>query len=697
MQSGQAPKSLGRWWPYLLIGFLYLCTSPYHQGLNNPNEMVRVYMSAAWVDEGHFEINGIIRRWGMVDDKAIKDKKLYSSKAPLQSLLGIPAYQVSKPVLKLLGQPVSKRSQTWVMRVLASALFAILWSWVLLYWCQKRAIELGADSSTGTAMGLILALGTMHYAYALTFTGHALAALTAGGTYLGVIALLRHEPGSKKHLLYAGLTGFLAGATPFAEYPAALVALPALIGALLMVPGAKNKAQLIGVWALFGLPPFLFGLWSHAELWGSPFLTGYSFLENKGYVEVHGKGFFGVTAPKPEAFFGSLFSPGTGLFFFSPVLLIGFYTLVRRCFSGTKDSIQLSRSIAIIALVGFILEVLFISGHRGWRGGWTLGPRYIIPVVTLLGLWSVEALSQPKLRPWILALGAASILLSGPASALYPHLSDVYTNPLKSFLLPSYLRGEMSYGLANALGLKGQVANALHMLPLGLSTIYVAFAGFKPNKEKLIALVSSWIVLLVIVAVIPENDDRAARKENRRLWGFWEPRSMVTEQEKALQFRPGRLYSARSIYREVKVQRIDQKGQSHDCVKGPRGCNYGESPWQHFAPEFLKLDDRNQPVLFMHPIALQKVTAIVPMKPPAKTAILRYGLADESMASENQSPVVVTVHQSGKQLHQAKAGQDYGFHPLELSLTSTSAPISVSIETENDGARVFGFDLEFYK
>src|SRR5438067_13201052 len=78
--------------PFALVAFLYVATWPFHHGLNNPNEMVRVYMTRAMVEHHTQVIERVIDEWGMVDDKAIRDGKLYSSKAPLQSLAGIPAY-----------------------------------------------------------------------------------------------------------------------------------------------------------------------------------------------------------------------------------------------------------------------------------------------------------------------------------------------------------------------------------------------------------------------------------------------------------------------------------------------------------------------------------------------------------------------------------------------------------------------------
>lgn len=734
-------------WPYLLVAFLYVATSPYHRGLNNPNEMVRLYMSAAWVDDGTFDIGPVIRRWGMVDDKAERDGVLYSSKAPLQSLIGIPAYAISRPVLEALDVPMKKRTQLFVVRVLGSVIFGIAFACLLLAYARRRAAALGAPASLGTSLGLAAALGTMLYPYTLTFTGHLLAAFAAGGCYLALVLMARHAPGSPRWRLFAAIAGFAGGTTPFAEYPAALVAAPALLAAFVMTPGARRRLELFGWLALGGALPFVLGLWSHDVLWGSPFRTGYSFLENKGYVEVHGEGFFGVSTPKPEALGGSLFSPGTGLFFFSPVLVLGLAMLVVRLFGrwtapvvaaapAAGDAVPpdiaedlatpdvegpdpIPKALAVAALAGFLFSLYFISSHRGWRGGWTVGPRYIIAVAPLLWFWVVEAAGHVRARPWIAAFSALSIVTTGFAAALYPHLSDVYTNPLATFLWPSYLHGETTYGLGHALGLTGHLANAVHVVPLLGAILYAAFAGVsgdpavesergpgrlanpdpkKTWRRRLGIVVGVFGLQLTLIAAIPEKDPVAARRENRRLWGFWEPAGDGDGPEGARRDRrEGRVFDARAAWRRVEVVNVRPGQPNRPCKRaGPRECRYGDHPWQRFGPDRLQMDGVQEPVLFMHPIKESVIRATVPGIRAAKQGILRYGLADASVTSDNDEPVKVVLRQGDETLVDTKADNTFGLHAAEFTVTSTR-PFVLEISTKQDGARVFGWDLDLYR
>ena len=714
MPTDLSPRNAGSWWPYLLIAALYTITSPYHQGLNNPNEMVRVYMSKAWVDTGRFVIDPVIREWGMVDDKAVRDGELYSSKAPLQSLVGIPAYAIAPALLKTLGSPVNKRTLTWVLRLLASATFGIGFAWVLLAWCQRRAIEVHAPAAAGTGLGLALALGTMLYPYALTFTGHGMAALCAGGCYLAVVEISRAVPGDRRWVAFALAAGCLGGAAPFSEYPSALVAGPALLAAVALSPG--HRGPLLGWLALGGAAPFGLGLWAHGRLWGHPFRTGYGFLENKSYVQVHGEGFFGVSYPKTDALVGSLFSPGTGLFFYSPFLVVGLIAIIAAIVRTPRSdgsertdrrSTPLPRALAGAALVGFLASLYFISSHRGWRGGWTVGPRYIIAVAPLLGLWAVEALRWPRWRPIILGLAALSIVTTGFAAALYPHLSDVYTNPLATFLWPSYWAGEMAYGLGHSIGLRGFWANLPHVGLVTSAVVFCLFAARRmqtPAAERRISLPGhpAWTLApftlgLMIIAIIPENDTAAARRENRRLWGFWEPAVHGDGPDNARRLaRPGRVFRARTAYREIQVHAVGPRSTRPCLPARARPCRYGDEPWQRFGPEILTMNGVQEDVLFLHPIAHHTVRASVPVRANARTVVLRYGLADASVHADNPFPVEVTLRQGDTTLATTRFDPEVGLHSIERTLTGTQA-LSLELWVERDGARVFGFDLEQYK
>jgi hypothetical protein len=670
-------------WPYALVAFCYLATRPYYAGLNNPNEMVRVYATVAYVDHGSFAIDPVLRAWGPVDDKGRRDGHAYSSKAPWQSLVGIPVLSWAPSTPGRLGQPADKRRITLALRLWAATLPSLLFAWAFLAWGRRRAVELGASPRLGTAVGLSVTLGTMLYPYALTFTGHGWAAIAVGVSWLSLVGLLRRTPDQLSWKLSAVSLGCFAAIAPFAEYPAAVAALPIVAAALWSTPRRAEAAAWIG---LGGILPFGLGLWAHQRMWGDPWATGYAFLDNPSYRQVHDRGFFGVDLPRAEAAFGALFSAETGLFFFSPVLLGGAVMLVRSAFPPTEDG-RRHRTAAWAGLTAVTLLFLFISSHSGWRGGWTLGPRYIIAAVPILGVWCVEALAVPRLAPWIAGLGAASILATGASAALYPHLSDVYTNPIAHFVLPTYREGLAPYGLAHSLGLSGHAANLVHLLPLAGAALYVAAAGLRtPRDRTTLGLVVAGFILLVLV--IPERHPVAAQVETQRLWGLWEPgppRPTPDGPGLVHDWRRATVYTTPTADPDA-VPDGPQWPRCRPPLASP--CVYGPRPWQQFETKPVLVGGQSQPALTMHPVTGRRLHASFPVPDGVKRLRLFYSLTDGSVVSNNRAPVLGEVWVDDRLQERFRAVNEPGWDWLEVSLVGGST-LTVSVTVAHDGARSF--------
>lgn len=691
-----------RRWPFVLVAFCYLATSPYHEGLNNPNEMTRVYAAVAFVEHGSFAIDPVMRRWGGVDDKAKRDGKHYSSKAPWQTLVALPAAAAAPPLLGAFGAEPSKRNTTFVIRLLSTVVPSILFAWALLAWCRRRALAIGAPESLANGLGLSLTLGTMLYPYALTATGHAWAGIGAGGAYLALVGLARrapHEPG------WRGLgvvLGALVALTPFAEYPATLAVLPILATALWITPGWGPRAELAAWVGLGGLGPTALGLWAHRAMWGHPFKTGYSFLDNPAYRDLVSDGFFGVGLPSVMALFGALFSVETGLFVFSPVLLVGFAMLAFSAFPHRDDDggvfgIRRHQRVALAGLTSVTLMFLFISSHAGWRGGWTVGPRYILPVAPLLGLWVVEALAIRPLGSAIAVTGTLSISVTGLSAALYPHLSDVYANPWASFVLPTYAEGLVPYGVAHALGLDGWAALAVHVVPLAMAAGFALAGGLSLRQSSArwelstrVAICGlAWTALLAV----PERDPVAAEGETRRLWALWEPRAGRIDRPR----RPkGRITTLKGLSRQAQVRAKAPNGPPRTCRLRQGTCRYGESPWLRFGPQSLQVGGKPVRALHLHPIAQGRVEAVFPVPKGADRLDLYFALTDGSLRAGNPDPVRLSVRQGGQIQATASTDREPGWQRLKVPLTGSSS-VSVELRVRNDGARTLALDGDFMR
>lgn len=81
--------------------------------------------------------------------------------------------------------------------------------------------------------------------------------------------------------------------------------------------------------------------------------------------------------------YGLLLSPGKGVFWYSPSLIL---SLVAYPIFWKKD-----RSLFIVCLAVILVHLFIYSGWIAWEGGWCWGPRNLVPIITLLilpiGYW----------------------------------------------------------------------------------------------------------------------------------------------------------------------------------------------------------------------------------------------------------------------------------------------------------------------
>ena len=121
-----------------LCAFAYLYVFPYQERINNPNENVRLYMTAAIVEEGRYEIDGLRARWGWVNDAATHDGHVYSVKAPGTSLLAVPAYAAYLFGGRAFGHAFDRTEALWVCRVFASVLPMLVFFYFMHRFLRRR-------------------------------------------------------------------------------------------------------------------------------------------------------------------------------------------------------------------------------------------------------------------------------------------------------------------------------------------------------------------------------------------------------------------------------------------------------------------------------------------------------------------------------------------------------------------------------
>jgi hypothetical protein len=427
-------------------------------------------MVVAVVEDGTFQIDPYVAN---TVDYAKVGEHYYSDKAPGVAFLGIPVYAVLReffelPVMEgvmdrlaanealqatlreegtgLLENKVrfaiAQTALTFVGAVLPTALLG-----VLMYRLLSRF-----TARPWPRVGVVLAYGllTPAFAYAGAFYGHQLSA----ACLLAAFTLVFMGPKPIPTLALMAV-GFLLGYSVVSEYPAALVA-----GILFLYTFYRlGDRRRIGWVILTGGAVAAGWMLYNTFVFGSPLELGYSHSEL--WTDQHHTGFMSLTLPRWDAVWGITFSPFRGLFVLSPLLLLALPGLVMWYRS------QEHRPEMWVALASMVAMFLFNSSSIMWWGGFSVGPRYLLPMVPFMVLPLVYVFREANRRLWVCllcgVLGAWSLVATwGLTLAGQAFPPDTLRSPLAEYAWPRWQAGNVARNLGMFLHLPG----VLSLVPL---------------------------------------------------------------------------------------------------------------------------------------------------------------------------------------------------------------------------------------
>ena len=506
-------------WSLLLgaIALVYLYQAPYFEYLNNPNENVRVYTTRAIVEYGTFAIDEVVDDWGYVNDKATYAGRIFSAKAPGLSLLAVPAYWVHYEINKAMGRRVTKQEAIMVCRFGCSIPLLLLFLYAFARFTDRVLTDPAIRMLSVGAVGL----GSTMLTYGGMFASHALTAAALFSAYM-LIYRQREDPGALGPAL--GI-GFLVGLAPALEYPGALGA--AFIG-LYAIYRAPDRRRFMFWSALTCAVPVALTCWVHLDAFGSPFAFPHHFLADPDQITHHVDGFYGLDRVNGYALHGSLFAPSNGLFWFVP------WTMVPAV--GLVFAIQSPRLREPAFATGcmLLIYVVFVSMVHNWRGGWTAGPRYIVPVIPFLGWYLLVFLAELRRTKLgfaliVVSLGllGASLFTCGLAAAMFPHYPLGIENP--TFEIGAYMlrRDYAPYTILYPFGVVG----AASLIPVAVAhgVVFCTPCVVLLNREG-VEKVATGLAAVAIAAAflwvqsVPETRNQQGLWDTRALIGeIWEP------------------------------------------------------------------------------------------------------------------------------------------------------------------------------
>ncbi len=498
------------------IGLAFVFASPVHLPINNPNEGVRVYMVKAIVDDHTFAINDVMKKWGYIDDKSVRDGKLYSSKAPLMSMIGVATYGLARLVI----DPLDRVPLTRFLRITADALpcFLLLLIFARGVWRRTKDEVIGDLVVVGTA------LGSCVLAYVHVFSGHSLAALATGVALIVALESGVDVVDDRRRARRLFVAGLAMASAVGAEYPAAVGIVP--LALLLLWRQRQRALSAVGWLAAGGALPVVLVMVAHHVMFGRPWQTGYAMLENKQYNQLHGQGFFGIGDFQLERLAATLFSSEIGLFFYSPFLVAGVLWIIMAL---VRPRAGWTRDVGIAVCCSILFLCMFISGHAGWRGGWVVGPRYVSELVALFAIpaaFAFDALAERRpllARAACAGLVTVAVVHSGLPGLFYPHLPETYRNPVYEFILPLVGRGFTPDSVALWLGASPRLSSIFVVVVLFAPLVIVTTRRLADLGPSTFGAGVAVIVMIVVMPNVAKTAPHTRAMEMRHQMNNWWP------------------------------------------------------------------------------------------------------------------------------------------------------------------------------
>lgn len=533
MHADHRPSARGRWAGAALfwgaVALVLAWNFPYHRWLQHANELPRIFMTMALVEEGSFAIDTYRREFGYrkamdisrsfcISQRVIGNvpmrvrgadgrmhhyrprlprrprcaERHFSNKAPGMSMLAAVSYaglrlrwkaQGLTPDVRRVRNPRFRQARLrqavfWARLTTATLpafAFLLLLSWWLRAWVPEAHLRRVAVVAYG--------LGTLIFTYSVQLMSHQLATSLLFSAFILVNVVARR--GRTAWLLV--VAGFLGAAALVCDYQLAFAAVPLAAYTLWTVrPLWRWVLPVLGA-----VPPLAVLLWYHHAAFGSAVWTGYEFLIAQHDQALHARGLLGITTPTREAFWGSFFRPDNGLVYFSPwlaVALLGVPLLWRWRAGATETGARrfVPSAEASFHLAVIVIYTYFISSITFWRGGWQTGPRYIAALLPCFVLPYALLLRRVRDQPlaWAAAVGPAllsvgfyAVLVTG-----FPHFPEKFKYPLFDLVRPLLRDGYVSYNLGQELfGLSGTASLRPYFVVLAGLGLYLAAGPVSPR------------------------------------------------------------------------------------------------------------------------------------------------------------------------------------------------------------------------
>jgi hypothetical protein len=465
----------------------------------NPNELSRFETIYSFVENGTFAIDDAITRLGDHEDKSLSAGHFYSNKAPGLAFAGIPVYRALRvffPKPRTSFEPIFVLLRMLVVTPVCLLALARFFA---------RLKQRGAPAAALVTASL--AFGTNYLFYARSFFSHA---WTAALILLSLDLIQQgDEAGSRRRvgfLLWAA--GLVAGWAAISEYPLAIVA-----GLLLARSAIRRRSISRAVWfGLGALVPLGLLLAYDAACFGSPFILSSAREASPRYAELARHGLFGFGPPSLKVAAAYLFDPARGILLVSPFLawaVVGFnrWRVARE-----------NRADWIFCLAATLLFFVAMTAYPNWHGGWSMGNRYLLPLLFPAGFALAHALRSPLSRWGFAAAAVYAAAVHAVLSSEWPHFPAELLWPVKNGALWFAARGWAAPGVFGDPAFWPPVALAASLLAAGIALAFSLVSAGLPRRRSWLAAAAG-VVLFVVSAAAPPSPNFFMRAWRAEIYG----------------------------------------------------------------------------------------------------------------------------------------------------------------------------------
>jgi len=411
-----------------VFAILWASYAFYWQG-RDWNSASRLMLTYAMVDRGTLSIDGLEDQ---TRDLARYHGHWFTDKTPGFSVAAVPPYWLARTIGKLPEHPIDRKgfahwpADYWVT-LATSGLSTALTGAIL----AGLAVRLGCGPRQAGFLGLAYGLATPASVYATLAYGHQLAAFGLFAAFALIV-----EPGQWVRFR-SSLAGFFGSYASVVEIQVGPVSAILGFSLIALVLARRRPAGCLVTFALGASVPTLLLLGYNQVAFDSPWKMGYFFLVTERFKEVHSvDNPLGLVRPDLAKVSELLWGERRGLLCFAPILALAPLGLILLSFGKRR---------ALAGLIGAISTAIFFVNlsYPEWTGGWTTGPRLLVPMLPFACLAVAPVLATNRriflIPALVLALlGGVEMLLFGGVGG---RIHDAVARPLVDGVWPIW-RGD---------------------------------------------------------------------------------------------------------------------------------------------------------------------------------------------------------------------------------------------------------------